>query len=175
MDSSNLKHQLAEIVKTKQEAEYLKNDIQKLASALFNTKANITHEIDTYIPFDKKEQFLSLFGQNQITFQDLENTQKFLALITETLNDIPVISLQIAIEPKQETIDTISDWFSQRLNKEVLLDIVVKKELLAGCVIINNGIFRDYSIKKKIEDRFNNVDSVPLDANQNIRHDTNIS
>lgn len=152
--NNTLKSQLCEIVKTRHEAEFLKSDLARLANALFNTKIDAAKEIDLYVPFDKKEKLLMLFRDNGVNFQDLEATQKFLALTEETLDNLPVVKLQTAIAPRQETIDAISEWFTLQLNREVLLDITVEKDLVAGIVVINNGVVRDYSIKKKINDKF---------------------
>src|SRR3989338_3672354 len=102
MENNALKRQLCEIVRTRQEADLLKEDLEKLSSALFNTKTNLSLEIDLYIPFDKKEKILSIMKTNGIGFEDLEKTQKSLSLIQETLSSIPVVSLQIAFEPKKE-------------------------------------------------------------------------
>lgn len=169
MENNTLAKQLCEIVRTRQEADLLKEDLEKLSSALFNTKTNPANEIDLYIPFDKKEKILSLLQTNGIGFQDLDKTQKFLSLIQESLSSIPVISLQIAFEPKKELIGSIQEWFFLKLKREVLLDINIKKELLGGTVIINNGVFRDYSLKKKIEEQFQQKAAKPSDTIQAVK------
>lgn len=59
---------------------------------------------------------------------------------------LPTLTLYLPTTPDEETLKKTVTWFRENLNPEILLDLVVKPELVAGCAYVLNGTYHDFSL-----------------------------
>ncbi len=139
------------LVKTKQDAEECINACVNLHAALFSIKDSVENKIDEYFSYGKKNKILSLCRINKITMTSPEEVQHFVMYIKSEIEHLTVINMSVAFEPNEKTINMISLWFLNNINKAVLLDIVYDSKLIGGTIITYNGKYKDYSLRKKLE------------------------
>jgi len=90
---------------------------------------------------------------DKIDIKDTLQFQNFLKELQQRVENIPVIMLHFAFNPKEEILRSVLNWFLENLKKEVVLDIEVDQNLIGGAVVVYNGIYKDYSLRKKFEDK----------------------
>jgi F0F1-type ATP synthase delta subunit len=67
------------------------------------------------------------------------------------LLSLPVVKLTIAFEPNQRLVDKLATFFSSIGRENVIFDILVDRNIVAGAVLEVNGAYRDYSVSKQID------------------------
>lgn len=145
---------IVELMKTKQEASDYITALGTCHDLLFNSKHNPETVLNDTFPYEKKGKLLSLLEKYHITKTDSHLVQQFLQLLKEEIQKLPVVTLSIAFEPNDHTIASISDFFMLRIKRVVLLEIIVNEKIIGGTIITYKGVYKDYSVKKKLEDRF---------------------
>ena len=100
---------------------------------------------------EKKDKFMTLLRDNNVNPQSRLDIKNFMEKILERINVLPVISLVLAFEPNEHTLQLFSRWFTLNTNKQVLFDIKVDKKLIAGAAILSNGKYLDFSIKPEFD------------------------
>lgn len=72
--------------------------------------------------------------------------------LSERIKQLKILVLYLALEQPEDEIENIGKYVRQNFNQNIILDIKLDPSLLGGCAIVWNGIYRDYSIRKKIEE-----------------------
>jgi F0F1-type ATP synthase delta subunit len=134
-------------------AAHLNTIIDKVFTTNFDLEKTLTQELG----IRKKDAFIKLLRDNKIVSSSTGDVQNFLKKIQETVIALSVVSLTIAFEPTEETLKVFSQWFLSSLNKQVLFDIHVDTNLIAGATITYNGKFKDYSIRPIFENFIRHV------------------
>lgn len=89
------------------------------------------------------EQFLKQFKA--------ESLDQTLDSLLEEAKKLPVLVIYIPVDFPDEEINRISQNVRQNLNKTILIDFKLDPTLLAGCAFVWNGVYKDYSLRKKID------------------------
>jgi F0F1-type ATP synthase delta subunit len=150
-----------EILKTKDEAQQCKTELNNLIEGLFSNKS-FAELVSEYVSYQKKDLLFALLEKYHIDTKNLSQTQAFLQELQSAIDALPVATLTLAFSPKQGLITTLSGWFAVHAKKIVLLDIMVNKRLLGGVIISYNGIYKDYSLKRSFEEKYKNNEELLL-------------
>ena len=120
-------------------------------SDLFNTRPQAV-DFSARLTIILKKVFEKEFNPEKIFMEQfgIEKKDKFMTLLRDN-NVLPVISLVLAFEPNEHTLQLFSRWFTLNTNKQVLFDIKVDKKLIAGAAILSNGKYLDFSIKPEFD------------------------
>ena|SRR5258708_6915759 len=145
------------LCKTKPESFTLQMQLDDVLGALFSD-VSFEKILSEQLSFEKKESLLFLLQKNTIDTKNLSQVQMALQDIKKILAELPVITLTLAFAPKQAVIETISTWFIVHTKKFVLLDIVVDTTLIGGAIISYKGIYKDYSMKHILEEKYQQGD-----------------
>lgn len=95
------------------------------------------------------EIFEFAFSQGRDSFlQTIETAQK-------DLNDSPVVTLTVAIEPSDRLAWNIKQWFKNELGRDVLIHFEMDKSLIGGAIIESNGHISEFSFKQYFERKKN--------------------
>ena len=91
------------------------------------------------------EIFISQFNKDNIysSFSEVEGQIKLLS---------PLV-VYLAFEPGQEQIDSIGQWFKKNLAKLPVFEIKIDPGLLGGVALVNGGVYKDYSLKSRIQEQ----------------------
>lgn len=87
-----------------------------------------------------------------INQQNLEETQVFFEVIHKEIMKMPRVQIQVAIELQDAALGMIYDYLKKEVNTRFFLDIVTKPQILAGCIVVYNGMFRDFSMHALLHD-----------------------
>jgi hypothetical protein len=94
-------------------------------------------------------EFLNQFNKDNVyqVFKDLE----------VEVEKIQTMVLYVAVGLPEKETDEIGAFLRKLTGKLLLVDIKVDPSLLAGCAFVWNGIYKDYSLRKKIEENRNEI------------------
>lgn len=87
---------------------------------------------------------------------DCKTTEEKKALfehLSQEITQLPVVTLTVSFDPPQALLQTIYDYI-KHVNPAALVDISVDHRLLAGMTIACNGRYRDFSLRKTLEQYF---------------------
>jgi hypothetical protein len=75
-----------------------------------------------------------------------ENVYQTLETISKTVNSLPTIILYLPFMPSGEEMLKLSDWVRKIIAAGVLVEIK-QAAVTGGCVVVNDGIWRDYTLR----------------------------
>ena len=144
---------ILQLVRTKDEANEFQKQLDNLLNVLFT---NVPFEVllREHISYEKQEKLLTLFSKEHVNTKQLPDVQTCLQEIKKIIVQTPVLRLAIAFAPKQNLLEIIATWFLVNTKRPVLLDVIVNKNLIGGAVIEYKGLFKDYSLKRILEEKY---------------------
>lgn len=80
-----------------------------------------------------------------------DNIYQIFSGLEEELSKLKVLIIYLAFEPDETTINQIGAFARKIYDPALILDIKVNPGLIAGTALVWKGIYRDYSLKAKIE------------------------
>jgi F0F1-type ATP synthase delta subunit len=147
------------LIRIKDEANEFQKQLDNLLNVLF-TDTPFETLLREHISYEKQEKLLTLFSKEHINTKQLAEVQACIQEIKKNIAKIPVLTLAIAFPPQQKLLEIIATWFMVNTKKPVLLDIAVNKSLIGGAVIEYKGLFKDYSLKRILEEKYQQGDLV---------------
>jgi len=94
------------------------------------------------------------FLKNSLDINDRNTVTGFFETLKKLVKKFKVIKLALAFDPSYKTITNIHNFVKDTVGIGYILDIEVSEDLLGGAVVIFNGKYNDFSLKKSIEDTF---------------------
>jgi hypothetical protein len=83
-------------------------------------------------------------------------SQPALEVLKEKLQNLPVLTLTLSFFPDAKTIEKLSTWVKSNIANQVIIDFQNDSEILGGAQISYNGKYLDDSLKKKLDEYFQN-------------------
>jgi F0F1-type ATP synthase delta subunit len=157
----------SEFFKTKLEANDFANRLATIAEKLYETNFNLEKTLLDQFGLNKKDRLMILLRNNNISVESNVALKQFFDLVQEKVAALPVLTMTLAFEPKQQTLEALSQWFMLNLNKQVLFEITVDPSLIAGATLTYKGKFLDYSIRSTFQQIFNDTLSAKAPQAQN--------
>jgi F0F1-type ATP synthase delta subunit len=129
--------------------------------------SNFVSEIDTFlrcrtldsISTNSCEKIKQIFTKNNLDIDDNDTIAGFFETLKELLKKFKVIKLVLAFDPTRKTIENIHNFVKDSLGIGYVLDIEVQENILGGAIVMFEGKYNDFSLKKSIEDTFRNKES----------------
>ena|SRR5579871_3601017 len=137
----------SEFFNTKTEANDFVNTLAFLSQQVYQVNFNIEKLLTERIGTRKKDLFMTLLRNSLISLESPSGLQGFMDTLRERILSLPVISITIAFEPQEQTIQQLTEWFATQKNMQVLFDLHVDPGILGGATFSFNGKFADFSIK----------------------------
>lgn len=147
MDSLNL----SDFFTTKGQATDFLSRLATLSEMIYKTDFNLETSLMGLLGIQKKDKFLTLLRENNISSNSAGDLKNFIITLQTTITKLPVFSLTIAFEPTEQTLKVISEWFVMNLKKQAIFDFIVDPSIIAGAIINYNGKFKDYSFKNPVK------------------------
>ncbi len=138
---------LSELFTTKPEAEDFSNRLALIEKEIFETSFNPEKALLEQFGIRKKEVFMTTLRNNKINVESRIAIKEFIDKIQQKIASLTVISLVLAFEPTDQTLQGLSRWFVLNAKKQVLFEIKVDKSIIGGASILSGGRYLDYSIK----------------------------
>lgn len=142
---------LTPFFKTKAQATDFNARLAGISAKIFETNFNLEQALLEEFGLAKKDKFMALLHANKINTEKASALQAFFTKVQDYINKLPVLSLTIAFEPKEKTLQALSEWFVMNLKQQMLLEITVDQNVIAGATINYKGKFTDGTIKPVFE------------------------
>lgn len=91
------------------------------------------------------EDFLSKFTSDNISTIFLE--------IEAEIQKLPILTIFISIEATEGVIEQIGSFVKNNFSSFKLIETKYDPNLIAGCALSWNGVYRDYSLRARVEEK----------------------
>lgn len=126
--------------------------------------AGFTSEIDTFlqkgtldaIGTNTAEKIKKTFAKNNLDANDKNIVAGFFSDLKELLKKLKVIKLVLAFNPSQKMLENLHNFVEENIGAGYILDIEILDEVLGGAIVMFNGRYSDFTLKKTIEETFAN-------------------
>lgn len=142
---------LSPFCKTKAQANDFVIRLASITERIYETNFNLEAVVQQHLGIQKKDSFLRLLRENNISQDSPELLKAFLTKLQDIVSTLPVLSLTLAFEPTEETLKVFSEWFLLNVKRQVLFTITIDPTLIAGAVISFNGKHVNFSIKSQFD------------------------
>lgn len=153
---------LSEFFNTKPQAEDFAARMQLISAQIFEMSFNPQSALLDHFGIKKKDAFMTLMRNNDVNGESRKAIKEFIDKIQIKISSLPVLSLVMAFEPKEETLQLLSRWFLINTKKQMLFDIKVDPALIAGAAIMSNGKYLDFSVRPAFERVFKEMTKPPV-------------
>lgn len=136
---------------TKNQANNFVQGLNNILDQLYEVNFNIEKSLSNEFGLERKDKFMTMLRENNMNNTNLDGMKKFLQNMQETTRKLPTLTLTLAFEPNETILKTILQWFLFTLNKQVLLEIDVNKNIIAGATMNYNGKYKDFSVKPQLD------------------------
>lgn len=146
-------------IRTLDEAYVLDDEFRIVQQASFDMKPDATGKVPLLSERVKNRVNARTYSmvkmleeKKAINPNNMEETQVFFERVHQEIMKMPRLQVQVAIELQDNTLNFIYGWLKKEINTRFFLDIVTKPQILAGCIIVYNGVFRDFSMHALLHD-----------------------
>lgn len=161
MNNTNLASlPLFEKIFTKIDAVKFIQKLEQIADSLFSIKIPLDTVLNNILTLDEKRLLLEYCKTQQINITDPVVFQKQVQMIKQALDTQPVMMMYLGFAPTVEFAKELSDWFVRNLNQKYFLEFEHKQEIIGGVVLVINGTYKNYSIKKLLDDKYRGQDLI---------------
>lgn len=161
---------LTDFFTTKPQAVDFSARISSVTSKLYDVNFDLEKELQNQLGIKKKDNFMTLLRDNEIPIESKSDLNNFFDKIRQSVSALPVATLTLAIEPTEDILKSAKEWFVLRLKKQVLLDVQINQEIIAGAVISYEGKYHNSSIKpvfqKVFSQSFSKTNAIPAKQEQ---------
>lgn len=141
-------------IETAQEADSLSSEIDTLEDALFQAKNMSLDMAIASIGISTGQKIKKIFAKNNLDFNNKEAVSAFLQALKDLIKKFKVIKLILAFDPSPNTIAKIHASITKTIGIGYVLDIEASEKIMAGAVVIFNGNYNDFTLRKSLEEAF---------------------
>lgn len=141
-------------LKTTGEVESFVGEIDTLMLKFFESEEVSPEKMLDSISEGSSLKIRQVFAKNNLNFNNRETVSKFFKTLKELIKKLKAIKIVLAFDPSAKTIENIHNFITDSLGIGYILEIEVLQEILAGAIVIFNGKYIDFSLRKRIEDTF---------------------
>lgn len=143
-------------VKTVSDRDALALEIDHFLDSIFAKETQTLDNILREISFNMGEKLKQIFQKKQLDISNKEAIKDCLSELKELLNKFRIIKLTVAFEPSSKTIEEIANFVSSKIGVGFILDIDTDETILGGAIVVYNGQYKNLSLRKSIEETFDN-------------------
>lgn len=96
-------------------------------------------------------EWLNTYGVQFLKDFQKESFQQTFTRIEKIVADIKPLTIYLSFLPGEEQIKQIGSQVRDSYSQKIVIDIKHDPELVGGCAFIWNGVYKDYSIRAKIQ------------------------
>jgi F0F1-type ATP synthase delta subunit len=141
-------------LRTIREVDSLVCEIDSLTLSFFKSKKiSIKKALDS-ISTELAAKIMEIFAKNNLDINNRDTVSGFFKTLKELTKKLKVIKLVLAFDPTNRTIENIHNFVKETVGVGYVLDIEISQDVLAGAIIMFNGKYSDFTLKKSIEVAF---------------------
>jgi len=141
-------------LKTTREVENFTSEIDNLKLTFFDCKGKSIKDGLCTISSGYAEKIAQIFKKNNLDINDKDAFSSFLETLKGLIKKFKVVKLVLAFDPAEKTITRIHNFVKEIIGIGYILDIEVSRNVLGGAIVEFDGKYKDFSLRKKIEDTF---------------------
>jgi len=126
-------------------------EIDQFNTLLFQANTEISTAFDEVFNTQRKSALLTYLQIKQIDIHNPSHIQHAMQELKKTGPTFPVVTLKLGYDPTRKHLETFSAWFFTHFETKVILEILVERNLLGGAYITFKGLFKDHSLKSKLQ------------------------
>ena len=139
-------------MRTKDERDFLHDQIPNLEAALFRADPHATERIlSTNFPEHTANAMRNILHDPQFK-NNPEDVRKFFHDLQNTIGKMAVLKLGIAFKPTEGMIAKLHEWTDKNLGPGIVLDISYDALMLGGARIIFGGRYKEMTLAQMITD-----------------------
>jgi len=100
---------LFDSIYTKQQASHLADQLQRLEEETYRVDGNFKKKITSLLPYETTMNVIDLLVKKGIDMKESRQLQQFVQEIKAELNNLPTISIYLAIDPTEEVVKPSPD------------------------------------------------------------------
>lgn len=148
---------LSDFFKTRSQAQDFVGRLTSILDMIFENDFNFEKTASEQLGMQKKDKLIVLARNNSINTQNSQQVKEFVSLILTKISSTPVLTLTIAFEPDDDTLQTLSEWCMFNIGQHVIFDIKIDPQILGGAEMFFNGKHSNFSIKPVFEKISNEI------------------
>ncbi len=141
-------------LKTTREVDDLSSEIDMLMSELFKSEKVSLEKALTSISSNSANRITEIFEKFNLDMTDKGKVRDFLDTLADLIKKFKVIKLILAFDPTRKTIENIHGFVSENIGIGYILDIEISESVLGGAVVMFNGKYKDFTLRKSLEESF---------------------
>ena len=141
--------ELNQLARTEEERELLKEELEALSASLYEKEGAYEEVLLKKVRPQTAETLKRLSVEGK-----LPDRAKFIAQALKSLESLKVLELTVAFEPKGQTVERIWQWVRANVGEGIILKFSLDRSIGAGAIVVYEGKFRNYSLRKLLEDYF---------------------
>ena len=141
-------------LRTVEDLNQISSEIDNLLASIFETDDQSFDKALKSISVDTAKKINDAINKNGLNITNKELIRNFLEGLKKLLGKFKTIRLIISIEPSSSAIENIHNWVISNLGEGYLLEIETNHNLLGGAIIEFDGKYRDFTVKKNLENLF---------------------
>lgn len=142
---------LSQFFTTKAQATDFSVRLATISAHIYKTDFDLEKALLDTFGMEKKDMLVKLLNDTNVAVGTPSALKEFFEKIQQAIASLPVLSLTIAFEPREQTLKEISEWFVLNIKSQVLFAITVDTNLIGGATITFNGKYVDYCVKVRFE------------------------
>lgn len=153
-DKNSIHNETQAYTRTVQEAENFSSCIDIILSNIFELKNKNIDQILSQLPDSSAHTIKKILTDNKVDSADNTAIENVLLKAKEEIKNLKIAKITLAIDPSEDTISLISDWINKNLGDGIILDLSKDESILGGVIISIDGVYKDQSLKKNLEELF---------------------
>jgi len=155
MEGPALFDQILARIRTKSDLLQLLSSLEEFIDTFFTPKTlEEQKQIFRKLPLELGNILIQAFTRETITPENQIRIKREIDELTDKLHTCKSMHLTIAFQANDETITYFSEWVKKNIRKDLLIDLHYDKTIGGGAVIIVDGAYKDYSVRKNLSNRF---------------------
>ena len=154
-DKNKTNYEISKDIRTVQEANNFCSEIDSILENFYKGEnKNLDELLSSSTGSSTSSLIKKILADNNTPSSDFASCEKILSLVKDGVKKMKVVRITLAIDPTSEIIAHISEWINQNLEANTLIDIDKDESIIGGTVLSINGKYKDFSLKKSLEDVF---------------------
>lgn len=155
MDNSALFDQIASKLRLKSEMTEVIVCLDEFMNDFFAPKGDsVAHNVFDGLPAELGQLLKDTFLKEPVTHENQPIVNKKIDELKDKLRSMRTIQLTLAFQPDEEAITLFSDWVKKNIGGNTLIDLQFDKTIVGGALIIADGQYKDFSVRKQLAGRF---------------------
>jgi F0F1-type ATP synthase delta subunit len=153
---------LSDFFTTKPQAVDFAARLSSVSENIYETSFNLEKTLQKNLGIKKKDKFISLLRSNKIPIDSTSTLVNFFERIQKEISSLPQASMILAIEPSEEILKEISDWFLLNLKRQILIDIQINPDIVAGAIVSYKGKQINCSLNPVLNQVYNSFEKTSV-------------